>query len=273
MSSQTTTVEPYGTFPPVTAGDWRNMYFDSPLVINYDAATLVYDVCWFLVKDEEEALRLTVITFRIAVSRYNDHALPPPAAYASWLASIASNEAHRSLEGLKGRRRSSALLNTDRRYRDAHYLADTLSDMRADYKLAMLLRYRFDASPLYLSHALNMRPRKVARIFVKAREEFSSNSSLQPQQLGHVTPPRSGSLPQVVEPYSKREMRHSVLGYQWLESDFPVIPEQDERRQKWVTLVTTLVILIVVGSLITRPWSAERPTLIDPASVEETVDE
>ena len=69
MSTQTsTTLEPYGTFPPVTPGDWCNMFYDSPLVINRDAAEMVYDVCWFLVKDEAEALRLTVITFRIAVS-------------------------------------------------------------------------------------------------------------------------------------------------------------------------------------------------------------
>ena len=108
---------------------------------------------------------------------------------------------------------------------------------------------------------------------MKAREEFSANSSLQPQMLGNVTPPRKGALPQVVEPYSKREMRQSVLGYDFLDSDFPVIPERDERRQKWITLVATLVILIVIGTLITRPWSAERPSLIDPNGVEETIDE
>jgi len=249
------------------------MFYESPLVLNFDATLMVYDVCWFLVKDEAEAIRLTVITFRIAVSRYNAHALPPPAAYNAWLISIASNEAHRSLEGVSARRPSSPLLDASDRDRNAHYLADTLSGMRADHKLALLLRYRYDISPLYLSHALDMRPRKVARIFVKARDAFAVNSSVQPQMLLEADPPRTRDLPRVVEPYSKREMRRSVLGYDWLESDFPVIPERDERRTKWVTLVATAVILIAVAIVVTRPWSAERPSLIDPTEIEETLDE
>jgi len=274
MSSQTTTsLEAYGTFPPITAADWRNMYYDSPLVINPSAAQMVYDVCWFLVKDETEALRLTVITLRIAISRYNDHAMPPPQAYAPWLASIASNEAHGALESATPRRTSSPLLDASNAHRDAYFLADTLSEMRAEYKLALLLRYRYDTSPLYLSHALDLRPRKVARVFVKARAEFSSNSSMQPTMLLHTNPPRTMSLPQVVEPYSKREMRRSVLGYSWLESDFPIIPERDERRSKWVTLAATAMILIVVAVVLTQPWSALRPTLIDPAQIEESFNE
>ena len=274
MSTQTsTTLEPYGTFPPVTPGDWCNMFYDSPLVINRDAAEMVYDVCWFLVKDEAEALRLTVITFRIAVSRYNEHALPEPEAYAPWLASIASNEAHRSLEHLPTRRLSSALLDAAPQHRDAYYLADTLANMRADYKLALLLRYRYDVAPIYLSHALDMRPRKVARLFVKARDQFAANSSMQPHMLVQANPLRNIDLPQVVEPYSKREMRRTVLGYDWLESDFPIIPERDERRSKWVTLVVTAIILIVVAFVVTNPWSAERPSLVDPIEIEESLDE
>ena len=273
MSTETTTtLEPYGTFPPVTAGDWRNMYFDSPLVVNHNAAAMVYDVCWFLVKDEAEALRLTVITFRIAVSRYNAHALPPPPAYAAWLASIASNEAHQYLEEVAGRRTSSALLEIEDRHRSAHFLADTLQEMRADYKIALILRYRYDVTPLYLSHALDLRPRKVARLFVKAREEFSVNSSMKPQMFLQAVPPRTGALPQVVEPYSKREMSHKILGYDWRESDFPVIPERDERRSKWATVIIVAIILVVVAIFITRPGSAERPSLIDPAGVQETID-
>ena len=274
MSAQThTTVEAYGTFPPITAGDWRNMYYDSPLVINHGAAQMVYDVCWFLVKDETEALRLTVVTLRIAVSRYNVHALPPPAAYTAWLASIASNEAHQFLESVPGRRTSSALLDAGDNVRAAYYIADTLAEMRADYKLALILRYRYDTSPLYLSHALDRRPRKVARLFVKAREEFAAASSMKPQMLLHAQPPRSADLAQVVEPYSKREMSYKVLGYDWRESDFPVIPEREEKRSKWITLLIVAIILIVISSIVTRPWSALRPMLVDPAQVEEPLDQ
>lgn len=246
------------------------MYFDSPLVINHDAARMVYDVCWFLVKDEVEALRLTVVTFRIAVSRYNAHALPPPPAYTAWLASIASNEAHQFLEQASRRRTTSALAEIEDQHRSAHYLADTLQEMRADYKLALLLRYRYDVTPLYLSHALDLRPRRVARVFVNAREEFSTSSSMKPHMFAHATPPRSGDLPQVVEPYSSREMSHKVLGYDWRESDFPVIPERDERRSKWATLFLVVIILVVVGILVTR-GSDDRPSLIDPDQVEEVI--
>ena len=168
---------------------------------------------------------------------------------------------------------SSALLDAPPQHRDAHYLADTLANMRADYKLALLLRYRYDVPPVYLSHALDMRPRKVARLFIKAREQFAANSSMQPHMLVQANPPRRVDLPQVVEPYSKREMRRTVLGYDWLDSDFPIIPERDERRSKWVTLVVTAIILVAVAFIVTKPWSAERPSLIDPTEIEETVDE
>ena len=273
FTEASTTLEPYGTFPPITAGDWRNMYYDSPLVINHNAAVMVYDVIWFFVKDEEEALRLTVVTFRIAVSRYNSHALPPPEAYTAWLASIASNEAHQYLEEVDGRRPSSALSDFEERHRSAYFLADTLQEMRADYKLALILRYRYDVTPLYLSHALDLRPRKVARLFVKAREEFAANSSMKPHMLLQAIPPRNGALPQVVEPYSKREMSHKVLGYDWRDSDFPVIPERDERRSKWATLIIVSIILVAVGIFVTRPGSAERPSLVDPVGIEETINE
>lgn len=249
------------------------MFYDSPLVINQNAAQMVYDVCWYLVKDSQEALRLTVITMRIAVSRYNAQGLPTADAYVPWLIAIASNESHRTLEGRRKRRPNSALLDSKSPFRDASYLSDTLAGMRADYKLALLLRYRYDVAPIYISHALDLRPRKVARLFVKAREEFASNSSMRPQMLAHAHPPRAEGLPQVVEPYSKREMRRSVLGYDWLETDFPVIPDREERRSKIVTLVATAVILIIVGIVVTQPFSAERPTLVDPAAVEETIDE
>ena len=88
--------------------------------------------------------------------------------------------------------------------------------------------------------------------------------------FAHATPPRSGDLPQVVEPYSSREMSHKVLGYDWRESDFPVIPERDERRSKWATLFLVVIILVVVGILVTR-GSDDRPSLIDPDQVEEVI--
>ena len=274
MSSSPSSLELYGTFPPVTPNDWRNMFFESPLPINRDASQMVYDVCWFLVKDQAEAMRLTVVTFRIAVSRFNPptNGLPAPAAYSAWLASIASNEAHRLLDDAPTRRMSSPLLESGPD-REAFYLADTLAEMRADYKLALLLRYRYDVPPVYLSQALDLRPRSLARLFVKAREEFSKNSSYPPSALAQVHPPRSIQLPQIVEPYAPKDMRPHVLGYDWLESDFPIIPERDERRTKWVTLVVTAVLLVVLAVAATRTWSAERPTLIDPANAVETVDE
>ncbi|MFT7473758.1 MAG: hypothetical protein ACI81L_000673 [Verrucomicrobiales bacterium] len=271
-ASTSKSLERLGSFPPVTAGDWRNMYYGAPTPVNSDAAKMVYDVCWFLVKDGTVAAELTVVTFRVALSRFNEHGLPDPAAYSAWLASIASNEAHRHLEGSPIRRLSSALLEggSDR---DSFYLADTLSAMRADYKLALLLRYRYNTPPRYISMALDMRPRRLARVFVKARDEFSLNSSIAPTMLGRAKPPRSPALPQIVAPYSKREMRQSLLGYGWLESDFPIIPERDERRAKWVTALLTLVILVVIAFAISNPWRAERPTLVDPNTpVVETID-
>ncbi len=272
MSAKTTALELFGTFPPVTPADWRNMFYDAPVPINRNAAQMVYDVCWFLVKDEAAAIDLSIITFRIALSRFNDHAMPEPAGYTAWLVSIASNESHRHLETNPTRRLSSALLDRGPE-RDAYYLADTLSDLRADYKLALLLRYRYETPAKYMSMALDMRPRKVARLMAKARDSFNTNSSVAPNALGHVQPPRRLPLPQIVEPYSAPEMRRSVLGYDWIESEFPIIPERDERRQKWVTLVLTALILVAVASLITRTWSAERPSLIEAPSVEETLDE
>lgn len=261
MTSANTTLEQLGTFPPVTGADWRNMFYGAATPINPNAAQMVYDVSWFLVKDATAAADLTVVTFRVALSRLHD--LPVPAAYTAWLASIASNEAHRYIEESPSRRLSSALLADDDS-RDAHFLADTLADMRADHKLAILLRYRYNTPPQFITLALDMRPRKLARVFVTARNQFTANSSLSPSMLATATPPRPRPLPQVVETYGKRELRRSVLGYEFLDSGFPIIPERDERRAKWVTAVLTLVILVTIGIVITRPWSAERPTLIDP---------
>lgn len=261
MTSTSTSLEQLGTFPPVTATDWRNMFYGAQTPINPAAAQMVYDISWFLVKDETAASDLTVITFRVALSRL--HELPVPAAYTAWLASIASNEAHRYIEESPSRRTSSALL-TDESSRDAHFLADTLAEMRADYKLAMLLRYRYNTPPRFITLALDMRPRKLARVFVEAREQFASNSSMSPSTLATANPPRKRPLPQVVEAYGKRELRRSVLGYEWLPSSFPIIPEREERRAKWVTAVLTLIIVATIGIVITRPWSAERPTLINP---------
>lgn len=270
MATSSTALEQLGTFPPVTGFDWRNMFPGAPTPINPNAAEMVYDICWFLVKDGAIAADLTVVTFRVALSRMHD--LPAPAAYTAWLASIASNEAHRHLEEQPTRRLSSALLSGGSN-RDAHFLADTLSEMRADYKLALLLRYRYNSAPKHITLALDMRPRKLGRVFVKARNEFTANSSIAPAMLATASPPRSDSLPQVVEPYEKRQLRRSVLGYEWLDSGFPIIPERDERRAKWVTAILTALILLTIGIVITRPWSAERPTLIDPTEVVENIDD
>lgn len=261
MTATHTSLEQLGTFPPITGADWRNMFYGAPTPINPNAARMVYDVCWLLVKDSTAAADLTVVTFRVALSRL--HELPPPAAYTAWLASIASNECHRYIEETPTRRLSSALL-ADESSRGAHFLSDTLADMRADYKLALILRYRYNAAPQYITLALDMRPRKLARLFVKARDEFTANSSMAPATLAAASPPANRPLPQVVETYGKRELRRSVLGYEWLNSGFPIIPERDERRAKWITAVLTLIVLLTIGIVITRPWSAERPTLIDP---------
>jgi len=232
---------------------------------------MVYDICWFMVKDGNVATRLTIVTFRVALSRFNEHHLPSPAAYTAWLASIASNEAHRYLEEHPTRRLSSALLEGGGN-RAAFYLADTLSEMRADYKLALLLRYRYDTEPKFICMALDMRPRRVARLFVKAREQFSENSSIAPSRLGQVDPPRTRSLPQVIEPYTDKDMRRKILGYGCLKSQFPIIPERDERRAKWVTAVLTIAMLILIGVVVTKTWGAERPFFSpDPPAVE-TID-
>ena len=259
----TNSLERLGTFPPVTAADWRNMFFGTAMPVDTEAAQMVYDICWFIVKDGGVAADLTVVTFRVALSRFNEHCLPEPAAYTAWLGSIASNESHRHLEESPKRRLSSALLEGGGN-REAFYLADTLSDMRADHKLALLLRYRYNTPPKYISMALDMRPRRLARLFVKAREQFAANSSIPPAMLARTNPPRIRPLPQIVEPYSKKEMRRKILGYEWLDSDFPIIPERDERRARWLTLVLTAVILVTIAIVITNPWRAERPTLVDP---------
>lgn len=270
MATRSTSLEQLGTFPPVTSSDWRNMFPGAPTPIHSDAAQMVYDICWFLVKDTAIATDLTIVTFRVALSRLHD--LPVPAAYTAWLASIASNEAHQYLEESPTRRLSSALLENGPD-REAYFLADTLSQLRADYKLALLLRYRYNTPPKYITLALDMRPRKLARVFVKARDEFSADSSNAPAMLASAVPPRTRPLPQVVEPYAKRQLRRSVLGYEWLESGFPIIPERDERRAKWVTAVLTALILLTIGIVITRPWSAERPTLIEPNAIVENIDD
>jgi DNA-directed RNA polymerase specialized sigma24 family protein len=270
MASVTTSLERLGTFPPITGADWRNMFYGTATPIDPDASQMVYDICWFLVKDTTAATELTVVTFRVALSRLNE--LPTPAAYTAWLASIASNECHRYLEESPTRRLSSALLATGPD-REAFFLADTLAEMRADHKLAILLRYRYNTPPQYLTLALDMRPRKVGRLFVTARENFSANSSSPPSVLATATPPRTRALPQVVEPYGKKQLRRSVLGYEWLDSGFPVIPERDERRAKWVTAILTALILLAIGIATTRSWSAERPTLIEPnGAVVENID-
>ncbi len=268
MTDPTTTgsLERRGSFPPVTGADWRNMFLGRATPIDAEAAQVVYDVAWFLVKDVAAASELTAITFRVALSRLHD--LPEPAAYTAWLTVIATNEAHRYLEESPTRRSSSALVPS-RTDRDALFLADTLAEMRADHKLAMLLRYRYDTPPAIITMALDMRPRRLARLFVAAREEFAKHSTLPPTILASASPPPSRRLPTVVEPYSKRELRPSVLGYPWLASGFPARPEREERRAKWLTAVATIVLLVILALLVTRPWSADRPELIDPDAASE----
>lgn len=248
------------------------MFYDSPLVVNQNAAQMVYDVCWYVVRDPEEALRLTVITLRIAVSRYNAQGMPTPDAYVPWLVAIANNEAHRALESRQKRKADITKIDPESPYRDAHLLADGLTGLRADYKLALLLHYRYEVGQTHISHALDLRPRSVARTLEKAEKDFASNSSASLRLMARAHPPRAHDLPQAVEPYSKREMRRSVLGYDWLETDFPIIPDREEQRSKVLTLVATVLILIVIGFVVTQPFSAERPTLIDPVEIEETLE-
>ncbi len=252
------TLERLGTFPPVTATDWRNMFPGQPTPVNPEAAQMVYDIAWFLVKDVTAAAYITVVTFKVALSRLDD--LPEPSAYTAWLAVITTNEAHRYLEESPTRRLTSALMPTGSE-REALFLADTLAEMRADHKLAILLRYRYNVPPAVITLALDMRPRKLARLFVAARESFAKNSSLPPAMLAVATPPRTRQLPSNVEAYGKRDLRPSVLGYPWLPSGFPGLPEREERRAKWLTAVATVVLLVALGIIITRPWGAARPTL------------
>lgn len=258
MSStiQTGALERLGTFPPVTGADWRNMFLGQPTPINPDAAQMVYDIAWFLVKDSAAATEVTVYTFRVALSRLLD--LPEPKAYTAWLASITTNEAHRYIEETPTRRSSSALV-PDGPTRDALFLADTLATMRADHKLAMLLRYRYSTPPSIITLALDMRPRRLARLFVKARTEFAERSSLPPTALATATPPGWTQPLRSVQAYSKKELRPAILGYQWLESGFPALPEREERRQKWMTAIVALILLAVLAFASTRPWGAERP--------------
>ena len=74
MTDPTTTgsVERRGSFPPVTGADWRNMFLGRATPIDGEAAQVVYDVAWFLVKDVAAASELTAITFRVALSRLHD---------------------------------------------------------------------------------------------------------------------------------------------------------------------------------------------------------
>ena len=118
--------------------------------------------------------------------------------------------------------------------------------------------------PAIITMSLDMRPRRLARLFVNAREEFARNSTLPPAVLAAATPPRSKQLPRSIVAYSKKELKPSVLGYPWLASGFPALPEREERRAKWLTLVAVIVLLTVLAVALTRNWSAERPTLIDP---------
>lgn len=258
-----------GYFPPITAHDWSAMEYGKPTAINPDAARMVYDVCWFILKDGDAAIDTTIVTFRIALSRFNDHKLPPPEAYTSWLSAIASNEAHRVLEQDQTVRPSSALLEADSE-RAAHFLADALAELRADHKLLMLLRYRYNTAPEYMSKALDMRPRRLAKVLSTAREEFSVHSTHAPTMLAGTNPPLTRQLPMLVEPYGKKEMKRSVLGYEWLKgSDFPLIPERDEVRTKWITLALTVLLVVMIAVILNNSFGAERPTLIEPGAVVE----
>ncbi len=261
-----------GFFPPITAHDWSQMHYGMSTPINPNAARMVYDVCWFILKDEDAAIKTTTVTFRIALSRFGDHKLPVPAAYTSWLSAIASNEAHRVLEEDRTVRHSSALLEGDSG-REAHFLADALSELRADHKLLLILRYRYNTPAEYLTKALDMRPRRLANVLSAAREEFSIHSIHAPTMLAATNPPLHSELPTAVEPYGKKDMKRAVLGYEWLPSDFPLIPERDEVRTKWTTLALTVIIIFVVAVILTNSFGAERPTLIEPDAVIETTDE
>ena len=62
----TALVEP-GYFPPISAHDWSQMQYGESVAINPNAARMVYDVCWFILKDGDAALETTTITFRICL--------------------------------------------------------------------------------------------------------------------------------------------------------------------------------------------------------------
>lgn len=262
-----------GYFPPITAHDWSEMHYGEPAAINPNAARMVYDVCWFILKDGDAAIQATTLTFRIALARFHEHRMPSPAAYTSWLTAIASNEAHRMLEEDQSVRPSSALLEGDSE-RPAHFLADALSELRADHKLLLILRYRYKTSQDYMSRALDMRPRRLAKVIAEAREEFAIHSTHTPKMLAETNPPLTGELPDNVTPYGKKEMSRAYLGYGWLKgSQFPLIPERDEARTKWITLALTLFIVVTVAAILTNSFGAERPTLLDPNGVTEVIDE
>lgn len=259
-------------FPPISAHDWAGVTQWQRAKINPNAARMVYDVCWFILKDQDASIAVTRATFGIALHRFGLGKMPAAEAYTSWLTTIASNEAHRHLEENRALRHSSALLEADED-RAAHFLADALSELRIDYKLLLILRYRFNASPQAMSKALDMRPRRVARVIDDARKEFKVHSSHSPSMLGGTHPPLSQELPVHADPYDKKEMHRNELGYEWLGTHYPYIPERDELRTKWITFALTMVIVFMLAILATRPFGAERPTLIEPDAQVEIIDE
>lgn len=264
-----------GYFPPISERDWRAVKSGQDILLSPNATRMVYDVSWFILKDGDAAIDTTINTFRIALKRFNDEKLPSPEAYTSWLSAIASNEAHRHLEGNRALRHSSALLGGvgGEAERSAHFLADALSELRADHKLLLLLRYRYNTPADYMSRALDMRPRRVAKALTKARFEFGANSSHSLTTLAETNPPLTGTLPTSVDPYGKKEMKRNVLGYEWLGSGYPLIPERDEIRTKWITFALTLLIVVLVAAILTNPFGAERPTLLEPDAVVENIDD
>ena len=257
--------EPAG-FPPRTPADWRVLTVDGTNPIDPIAARRVYDLIWFYVQDQEAAARLTALTFRVALSRIKE-GLPTPSAYTPWLAVIATNEAHRYLESEPTQRPASAL-SESASDRDALFLADAIREMRADQKLAMLLRYRYDVPPALIAIALDMRPRRLARLFVKARQHFAKESTLPPSMFAVATPPPPNqTLATNLASYPQRDLKPKRLGYMWLDySGFPTFPERDERKAKWLTALVTALLLLVLAIGISRPWSAERPELVDPSA-------
>ncbi len=260
-------------FPPISAHDWKGVTQGQRAALNPNAARMVYDVCWFILKDDQASIEVTEATFGIALFRFGIGKMPSPEAYTAWLTTIASNEAHRHLEENRALRHSSALLEADTD-RAAHFLADALSELRIDYKLLLILRYRFNSSAEFMSKALDMRPRRVARAIDEARRQFKEHSTHPPAMLAGTHPPLSLELPTHAHPYDKTDMHRNELGYEWLRTGFPYIPERDELRTKWITFTLTLLIVFMLAVLSTRPFGAERPTLLEPdAQVETVIDE